>query len=473
MIFSSLTFLFTFLPITLLLYFVSPRKIKNITLLIASLIFYAWGEPVYIFLMIFSSIVDYIHGLLIEKYRYNDKKARLIVLSSIIINLSLLGFFKYSYFLIENVNYLFDTDFTQFKLPLPIGISFYTFQTMSYTIDVYRGEAPIQKNPIDLATYVTLFPQLIAGPIVRYQTVAEQINERQETIDKFAYGIKRFTIGLGKKVLIANNIGMLWSEIQGNNINDLTVLTAWLGLIAFSFQIYFDFSGYSDMAIGLGKMFGFDFLENFNYPYISQSITEFWRRWHMSLGTWFKDYVYIPLGGNKLGRLKAYVNLFVVWFLTGLWHGASWNFIIWGLYFGVIIALEKAGLLRLLQDLWRPIRHIYVVFVLLIGWVFFVFDDISIGLSYLKIMFGLSNLDLYNIQFLYYLSNYAILLIISIIGSTPYINNRGLVLLERINQEHRFHFKTIITAIILFGMLFLSTVYLVDATYNPFLYFRF
>lgn len=473
MIFSSLTFLFTFLPITLLLYFVSPRKIKNITLLIASLIFYAWGEPVYIFLMIFSSIVDYIHGLLIEKYRYNDKKARLIVLSSIIINLSLLGFFKYSYFLIENVNYLFDTDFTQFKLPLPIGISFYTFQTMSYTIDVYRGEAPIQKNPIDLATYVTLFPQLIAGPIVRYQTVAEQINERQETIDKFAYGIKRFTIGLGKKVLIANNIGMLWSEIQGTNINDLTVLTAWLGLIAFSFQIYFDFSGYSDMAIGLGKMFGFDFLENFNYPYISQSITEFWRRWHMSLGTWFKDYVYIPLGGNKLGRLKAYVNLFVVWFLTGLWHGASWNFIIWGLYFGAIIAIEKAGLLRLLQDLWRPIRHIYVVFVLLIGWVFFVFDDISIGLSYLKIMFGLSNLDLYNIQFLYYLSNYAILLIISIIGSTPYINNRYLVLLKRINQEHRFHFKSIIMAIILFGMLFLSTVYLVDATYNPFLYFRF
>ncbi len=273
MVFSSLTFIFTFLPITLLLYFIVPRKIENIVLLIASLIFYAWGEPVYIFLMIFSSVVDYIHGLLIEKYRDDDKRARLIVLSSIIINLSLLSFFKYSDFLIGNVNFLFNTGFKQLNLQLPIGISFYTFQTMSYTIDVYRGDAPVQKNPISLATYVTLFPQLIAGPIVRYQTVAEQINQREETIDKFAKGVKRFTIGLGKKVLIANNIGMLWSEIQGTNPGELTVLTSWLGLVAFSLQIYFDFSGYSDMAIGLGKIFGFDFLENFNYPYISQSIT--------------------------------------------------------------------------------------------------------------------------------------------------------------------------------------------------------
>ncbi len=473
MVFSSLTFVFTFLPITLLLYFISPKKIKNITLLIASLIFYAWGEPVYIFLMIFSSIVDYIHGLLIEKYRDDDKKARLIVLSSIVINLSLLAFFKYSDFLIENVNYLFSIDFAQLRLPLPIGISFYTFQTMSYTIDVYRSEAPVQKNPIALATYVTLFPQLIAGPIVRYQTVADQINGREENIDKLANGIKRFTIGLGKKALIANNIGMLWSEIQGTNISELTVLTAWLGLIAFSFQIYFDFSGYSDMAIGLGKMFGFDFLENFNYPYISQSITEFWRRWHMSLGTWFKDYVYIPLGGNKAGKLKGYRNLLIVWFLTGLWHGASWNFVIWGLYFGGIIAIEKFRLLKLLEGLWRPIRHMYVVLILLIGWVFFVFDDISIGLDYLKVMIGLNNVELYNMQSLYYISNYTILLIISIIGATPYIKNKHMVLLERLKEKQKLYYESIIVTTIFFGIFFLSTVYLVDATYNPFLYFRF
>ncbi len=346
MVFSSLTFLFIFLPVTLTLYFISPKKFKNVVLLITSLIFYAWGEPIYIFLMIFSSIVDYFHGLLIEKFRNENKKAKFVVLSSVVINLGLLSFFKYSDFLIDNFNHLFNTGFDTLDLPLPIGISFYTFQTMSYTIDVYRKEAPVQRSPLALATYVTLFPQLIAGPIVRYQTVAEQINDRKETIDKFADGVKRFIIGLGKKVLLANNIGMLWSEIQATNINDLTILTAWLGVFAFSFQIYFDFSGYSDMAIGLGKMFGFDFLENFNYPYISQSITEFWRRWHISLGTWFKDYVYVSLGGNKVSKIKMYRNLFIVWFLTGLWHGASWNFIVWGLYFGIIIAIEKAGLLK-------------------------------------------------------------------------------------------------------------------------------
>ena len=473
MVFSSLTFIFTFLPITLLLYFIVPRKIENIVLLIASLIFYAWGEPVYIFLMIFSSVVDYIHGLLIEKYRDDDKRARLIVLSSIIINLSLLSFFKYSDFLIGNVNFLFNTGFKQLNLQLPIGISFYTFQTMSYTIDVYRGDAPVQKNPISLATYVTLFPQLIAGPIVRYQTVAEQINQREETIDKFAKGVKRFTIGLGKKVLIANNIGMLWSEIQGTNPGELTVLTSWLGLVAFSLQIYFDFSGYSDMAIGLGKIFGFDFLENFNYPYISQSITEFWRRWHMSLGTWFKDYVYIPLGGNRVNSFKIYRNLFVVWVLTGLWHGASWNFVIWGLYFGAIIAIEKAGLLRFLDKLWRPIRHTYVIFILLIGWGFFVYEDISLGLSYLKGMFGLKSIALYDTQFLFYIYNYAITLMIAILGSTPFIKYKYTLLLKELREKQRTTYESIIVSIIFLGILFLSTAYLVDATYNPFLYFRF
>lgn len=473
MVFSSLTFIFTFLPITLLLYFIVPRKIKNIVLLMASLIFYAWGEPVYILLMIFSSIVDYIHGLLITKYRDDDKRARLFVISSVIINLSLLSFFKYWDFLIDNINLLFNTSFKQLNLPLPIGISFYTFQTMSYTIDVYRGDAPVQKNPISLATYVTLFPQLIAGPIVRYQTIAEQINCREETIDKFAEGVKRFTIGLGKKVLIANNIGMLWSEIQGTNPGDLTILTSWLGIIAFSLQIYFDFSGYSDMAIGLGKIFGFDFLENFNYPYISQSITEFWRRWHMSLGTWFKDYVYIPLGGNRVSRFKIYRNLFIVWFLTGLWHGASWNFVIWGLYFGVIIAIEKAWLLRFLDKMWRPIRHIYVIFILLIGWVFFVFDDISLGLSYLKGMFGLKSIALYDTQFLFYIYNYAIILMMATLGATPFIKCKHALLLKGLREKQRTACESIIVSVIFLGILFLSTAYLVDSTYNPFLYFRF
>lgn len=473
MVFSSLVFLFIFLPVTLLIYFLSPRKIKNIVLLMASLIFYAWGEPVYIFLMLFSSVVDYIHGLLIEKFRDNDRKAKLVVLSSVIINLGLLSFFKYSGFLIENINYLIGTNLISPDLPLPIGISFYTFQTMSYTIDVYRREAPVQKSPIALATYVTLFPQLIAGPIVRYQTVAKQINNRKVTLDKFAEGIQRFVLGLGKKVLLANNIGMLWSTIQNTSINDLTVMTAWLGIIAFSFQIYFDFSGYSNMAIGLGKMFGFDFLENFNYPYVSQSITEFWRRWHMSLGTWFKDYVYIPLGGNKVSRVKIYRNLFIVWFLTGLWHGASWNFVAWGLYFGIIIAIEKAGLLRLLKNTWKPLRHIYVIFLLLIGWVLFVFDDLSIGTSYLKVMFGLNNANLFDTQFLYYLYNYIVLLTALVIGSTPLVKKIHTKAVERLEGVQKVFYENFAIAFIFFGVLFLSTAYLVDATYNPFLYFRF
>ncbi|WP_330396794.1 MBOAT family O-acyltransferase [Anaeromicrobium sediminis] len=439
----------------------------------ASLIFYSWGEPIYIFLMIFSSVVDYIHGLLLEKFRHSDKKAKLVVLSSVIINLSLLSFFKYGNFFIENINHLLHTKFLLPNLPLPIGISFYTFQTMSYTIDVYRKEAPVQKSPIGLATYVTLFPQLIAGPIVRYQTVAEQINNRKENIDKFAEGIRRFIIGLGKKVLLANNIGVLWSQIQNTHINDLTVFTAWLGIIAFSFQIYFDFSGYSDMAIGLGKMFGFEFLENFNYPYISQSITEFWRRWHMSLGTWFKDYVYIPLGGNKVSKIRMYGNLFIVWFLTGLWHGASWNFVIWGLYFGIIVAIEKAGLLRILENLWKPLRHTYVIFLLLLGWVLFVFDNFSMGLNYLKVMFGLNNANLFNNQFLYYLYNYGILFIALIIGSTPIVKNKHMALIEILDKKLKIFYENIVVTSICLGILFLSTAYLVDATYNPFLYFRF
>lgn len=470
MVFSSLVFIFIFLPITLLFYFIAPKKIRNIILLLVSLIFYAWGEPIYILLMIFSSVVDYTHGVLIEKFRNQDRRARLVVLSSVIINLSLLGFFKYADFIIINVNNLLGTSFIEFDLPLPIGISFYTFQTMSYTIDVYRKKAPVQRNPIALATYVTLFPQLIAGPIVRYQTIAEQINNRIETVDKFALGLKRFILGLGKKVLLANNIGLLWSQIQNTALNELSVLTAWLGIIAFAFQIYFDFSGYSDMAIGLGKIFGFDFLENFNYPYLSTSITEFWRRWHISLGSWFKDYVYIPLGGNRVNQLKAYRNLFVVWFLTGLWHGASWNFVLWGLYFGVIIAIEKAGLLKLLNKLWKPVRHVYALFLILIGWVLFSFDHLSDGIQYLKIMFGMHPVNFINSQFVYYLYTNILLIIILVLCSTPFIKNSYEKLIKnRTNQW----LEAIVTPTVIFIILFSSTAYLVDSTYNPFLYFRF
>ncbi|SHI03661.1 MBOAT family O-acyltransferase [Clostridium grantii] len=473
MVFSSLIFLFIFLPSTLFVYIIAPKKMKNIVLLIASLIFYAWGEPIYIVLMIFSSVVDYIHGLLIEKFRQNHNKARLVVLSSVIINLSLLFFFKYSDFIINNINFLFSTDFLSPNLPLPIGISFYTFQTMSYTIDVYRKKVPVQKNPIALATYVTLFPQLIAGPIVRYETVAAQINAREETFEKFSEGIKRFIIGLGKKVLFANNIGLLWMEIQNTPLSDLTVFTSWLGIIAFAFQIYFDFSGYSDMAIGLGKMFGFDFLENFNYPYVSKSITEFWRRWHISLGSWFKDYVYIPLGGSKGSKIKMYRNLFVVWLLTGIWHGAEWNFLIWGLYFGIIIAIEKLALLKILENAWSPVKHAYTIFLLIIGWLIFVSDNLYMGILYLKVMLGFKNTILFDSQFLYYIYNYGIILIILIVASTPFFKNKHRKLVKTLNKRHLFLYENLVMPILYFTVFFISISYLVDSTYNPFLYFRF
>lgn len=459
MVFSSLTFLFVFLPIVLGLYFLTPSKYRNLILFISSLIFYAWGEPVYILLMIFSTIVDYINGILVDKYSYDKNKAKKFVISSIIINLSLLCVFKYADFILLTLNGFIGTDIPLLKLPLPIGISFYTFQTMSYTIDVYRNEAPVQKNIISLGAYVSLFPQLIAGPIVRYQTIAGQINSRKETLDKFGEGVNRFLIGLGKKVLIANNIGMLWNIIQSTPIYDQSVLSLWLGISAFSLQIYFDFSGYSDMAIGLGKMFGFDFLENFNYPYISQSITEFWRRWHISLGSWFKDYVYIPLGGNKKGKLKTYRNLFIVWFLTGLWHGASWNFVIWGLYFGVIIAVEKIFLLNILKKAPKLIRHLYTILILFISWVLFNFEEMEICMEYLKGMFGFKGLPIIDVNFLYYLTNYIVVFVVGIICATP--------IAKKIVENK------LIYTFILFGIYFLSVAYLVDSSFNPFLYFRF
>ena len=470
MVFSSLVFLFVFLPITLLLYFMAPRNYRNLILLLVSLIFYAWGEPVYIILMLFSTVVDFIHGLLVERYANHPKKAKRVVLSSVIINLGLLIFFKYSGFIISNINLLFGTNFVMPEIALPIGISFYTFQTMSYTIDVFRKDAPAQRNMINLGAYVTMFPQLIAGPIVRYQTVAEQLTNREETQSRFASGVERFIIGLGKKVLLANNIGLLWNQISTTDISDLTILTSWLGLIAFGLQIYFDFSAYSDMAIGLGKMFGFELLENFNYPYISQSITEFWRRWHISLGTWFRDYVYIPLGGNRKGNLRTYINVFIVWFLTGLWHGASWNFVLWGLYFGGIITIEKWFLMRWLSYTPRVIRHLYTLLLLVIGWGLFAFDDFTYLKSYFSVMFGSNDVVLYNQTTLYYLITNAVLLIILITASTPFFK----VLYQRFKQSKRGAVLDMIIAPIFYLLvLILSTAYLVDSSYNPFLYFRF
>lgn len=461
MVFSSIVFLFYFLPLCLLFYYICPRRFRNFVLLCFSLTFYAWGEPVYIVLMVFSSVIDYIHGILIHKHRKTNI-AKLFVASSIIINLSLLIFFKYADFFILNINSYLGTSVAMLNLPLPIGISFYTFQTMSYSIDVYRGDAPVQKNPIALATYVSLFPQLIAGPIVRYQTIAHQIVHRKESIDQFSQGVQRFIKGLGKKVLLANNIGFLWDQIQSMGIGSLSVMSAWLGIVAFGFQIYFDFSGYSDMAIGLGKMFGFDFLENFNYPYISQSISEFWRRWHISLGSWFRDYLYIPLGGNRGGKLKLYRNLFIVWLLTGFWHGANWNYIIWGLYFGVFIALERAWLLDFVNSWWRPFRHVYVILIVLISWVFFVFEDLSMVLEYLKVMFGFNKSPFIDSAFMYYLNSYAINLVILTLLATP--------VLTKVKLSGTFRMLSPIFNLII---ILICTAYLVDSSYNPFLYFRF
>ncbi|MBS4194335.1 MBOAT family O-acyltransferase [Lederbergia citri] len=461
MVFSSIVFLFVFLPITLFIYYLSHRKMKNLLLLILSLIFYAWGEPIYILLMLLSAVMDYLHGLLIAKFK-GKVFAKLFLLSSLIFNIGLLSFFKYADFFIENLNLLMGADLKLLNLPLPIGISFYTFQTMSYTIDVYRGKVQPQKNPIALAMYICLFPQLIAGPIVRYETIEKELVHRRVTIHQFADGVRLFVIGLGKKVLLANNIGLLWNDIENQNMLELTVVSSWVGILAFAMQIYFDFSGYSDMARGLGKMFGFTFPINFNYPYISRSISEFWRRWHMTLGGWFRDYVYIPLGGNREGKLKLYRNLFIVWGLTGFWHGASWNFVVWGIYFGILIAIERAGLHKLLSKTHPVIQHIYFIFFILIGWVLFVFDDLTIGFQYLTIMFGVSGNPLLNQQTIYELYTNGILFVVTIIAAMPVIKvieNRKIV--------------TLFSPFIYFAILLLSTAFLVNESYNPFLYFRF
>lgn len=451
MVFSSLIFLFLYLPLVLFIYYITPLKLRNVMLLIANVIFYAWGEPIYILIMVFSTFVDFAHGYFIERYRYNDKLAKTLVASSVIINLSILFFFKYYDFLVINLtNVIPNFPLTPLQIALPIGISFYTFQTMSYTIDIYRGDAKAQKNIINFGSYVTLFPQLIAGPIVKYKDVASQLISRTTT--DFAGGIELFVIGLCKKVLLANNIGMLWDTINASA--SISVLSAWLGTIAFAFQIYFDFSGYSDMARGLGRMLGFEFLKNFDYPYISKSITEFWRRWHISLGTWFREYVYIPLGGNRCSTFKNFRNIFIVWLLTGLWHGAEWSFIAWGLFFAILLMIEKAFLLKLLDKLPVFISRIYTLFFVLISWAIFANVDF---MPYLRIMFG--GAPFIDNNFLYYLSNNFFILIILIISSTP--------------LPSKIKIAKPIRLILIFIGLILCTAYLTSASYNPFLYFRF
>ena len=366
MVFSSLPFLFFYLPVVLLIYKLTPLKLRNLFLLLASLFFYGWGEPVYILIMFLSTAVDYTHGMLVERWRSDDRKARLAVASSVFFNLAILVFFKYWDFIAGNVNALTGLNLRIFGIPLPIGISFYTFQTMSYTIDVYRQSAPVQRNVITFGAYVTLFPQLIAGPIIQYKTVAEQLVSRTENLEKFVSGVRRFTVGLAKKVLLANAIGELWDQALASQ--SLTVAGAWLGLAAYAFQIYFDFSGYSDMAIGLGRMLGFEFIENFNYPYISRSVVDFWKRWHISLTTWFREYLYFPLGGNRVPRWKWVRNILIVWLLTGLWHGAGWNFLLWGLYYALFMLAERLFLGKWLEKLPRALQHVYALFVVLIGW---------------------------------------------------------------------------------------------------------
>ena len=473
MVFSSLLFLFLYLPIVLILYFLAPRVLRNLILFLVSLVFYAWGEPVYVVIMLFSTLVDYTHGLLVDRFKRQGqvKRAKAVVASSMVINLALLGFFKYSDFFIQNLNALFRADIPLLELALPIGISFYTFQTMSYTIDVYRGDAEVQKNIISFGAYVTLFPQLIAGPIVQYKTIAQQLDHRRESLPQFDDGVTRFMTGLGKKVFFANNIGYLWDTISAYDLSTMPALTAWIGIFAFAFQIYFDFSGYSDMAIGLGKLFGFEFLENFNYPYLSKSITEFWRRWHISLGTWFREYVYIPLGGNRCAKWKHVRNILAVWLLTGFWHGASWNFVVWGVYFGVLLIVEKFFLLKRLERAPALVRHGYTMFFVLISWVIFAFDDFSKGFLYLKAMFGLNGAGFFNVQSVYLLITNLVLLALCTLGSTDWPKRVAKKLLADNGKKETL--KGLAKAGVLAVVFLVCTGYLVDSSFNPFLYFRF
>ncbi len=470
MLFSSATFLYIFLPVVFFLYFVCPRRFRNGLLLAASLFFYFCGEPVYVLLLVFSSVSDWLHSLYIESHR-GTRGAKIALVSSIVINLGMLGFFKYTDFIIRTVNGLLKTDIPLVGVPLPIGISFFTFQTMSYTIDVYRGNAHAQKNLATFATFVCLFPQLIAGPIVRYTDIAGELEHRESRVENVAMGIRRFAFGMGKKVLIANVMGELVTMFEKSG--EKSVLFYWMYAVAYSLQIYFDFSGYSDMAIGLGAMFGFTFPENFNYPFISRSITEFWRRWHMTLGGWFRDYVYIPLGGNRVGKLKWLRNIGVVWMLTGLWHGAEWNFVLWGVYFGVLLMIEKLWLGKALEKLPAFVRHVYVVFTVIVSFVIFNASTAYSGgggahtLRELGGLFGAGGLPLASAETLYYLRSYAVILAVAIVGSTPLPK----LVWKKVTEKLRW--TEFLEPAAVGVLLIVSTAFIINSSFNPFLYFRF
>ena len=465
MIFSSLIFLFMFLPLVLLLYYATPKRFRNVTLFIVDLVFYSWGEPMLVLLMLVSILINYIAGILIGINRGKKGVSKFIFITAIVLNLGLLGFFKYVGFIGETLNFILPfLNIPILKVSLPIGISFYTFQTMSYTIDVYRNTVKVQKNIITFGTYVSLFPQLIAGPIVRYQDVAEQLVNRKESLQQFTDGVKVFLVGLSKKILIANEMGLIWDTVRESG-SASGALGSWVGIIAYTLQIYFDFSGYSDMAIGLGKMFGFEFMKNFDYPYISASITEFWRRWHISLGTWFREYVYIPLGGNRHGLARQIINIGVVWFLTGLWHGASWNFILWGVYFGVLLVIEKSFLLKLLKKLPSAVGHIYAMILVIFGWVLFYFEDMGEMGRFIARLFGSDGFTMSHTVRAAVIS-YLPLIIIAAVVSTPLFAY----------VYHKIKSKAVLTVIdngACITSLLLCTSALVSSSYNPFLYFKF
>ena len=463
MLFTSISFLYYFLPTIIILYFITPKKYRNYILLIFSIIFYMYGEPKYVILMLVEILVAYFGALLIDKY-----KSKEIFLITIIIHIGLLCVFKYTDLFIGTINSIFKTNISFLNIALPIGISFYTFQILSYVIDVYRGKVKVQKNILKLATYVSLFPQLIAGPIVRYETICDELDNRDETIEKFSLGVRRFIIGLAKKVLIANMLGELCTKFS--LVDERSVLFYWIFAISYMLQVYFDFSAYSDMAIGLGKMFGFTFLENFNYPFISKSITEFWRRWHISLSSWFKDYVYIPLGGSRKGTLKLVRNILIVWFLTGIWHGAAYNFIIWGLFIGVFLVIEKLWLSKYISKLPKFLRNIYVLFIIMISFIMFNAGSINEAFFNIKGLFGLNKDVFINNYTIYYLKSYLIVLIIAIFGATPLFKN----IIEKLKKSKCLNkIINVLEPIFLIILLLLVTAYLIDSSYNPFLYFRF
>ncbi len=488
MLFSGIPFLYYFLPVVLLLYFIAPKCLKNTVLLIASLFFYAWGEPKIVLIMIASILAGYVSGLLIEAFCHK-KIAKIIMILSVVLQLGCLVYFKYMDFFIGNFNNVFGTEIPLLKIALPVGISFYTFQILSYTVDVYRGEMA-QKNPINLATYIAMFPQLIAGPIVRYKDIASELPVqgglwwgkarrgdnpgkekssigRRFVTEDVASGIRRFVFGLAKKVLLANQLGELCDIFRMSQ--EKSVLFYWMYAVAFALHIYFDFSGYSDMAIGLGRIFGFHFVENFNYPFVSGSVTEFWRRWHISLGSWFRDYVYIPLGGNRVPKWRWFLNIFIVWMLTGFWHGAAWNFVVWGLFFAVLLVFEKLCFLKVLEK-HKILGHFYVIFAVLISFVIFNASDMGGAFADIGGMFGFAKVPLVTVETMYYLRSYAMILILALIGSTPFIKNTVVKLVSKTSFQK---FLVVAEPLILLVLMLVITAYLVDGSFNPFLYFRF